>query len=203
MVEVSDLNQTITLLIFELVPGRMFIRHNFFGFVNKKVKMAGSQFAIDFLKELESEIESTRKCIGRVPESLYDFKPHETSMKLGYLILLVAQIPKWFSIMIRDREINFQTYKQAEPKTTAEMVKHFDENISEAKDAFEKVTDEDLKKHFVLRNGDQVHIDSPIRENLVSTLNHWIHHRGQLTVYMRMNGIKVPSIYGPSADENW
>jgi len=165
--------------------------------------MAEITFAKDFLQELESEIASTRKCLERVPDSLYEFKPHETSMKMGYLVLLVAQIPKWFSIMVRDKEINFKTYEPGEPKNTADMVKHFDENIEEAKKALASVSEKDLSDHFVLRNGDQVHIDSPVKENLVSTLNHWIHHRGQLTVYMRMNGIKVPSIYGPSADENW
>ena len=80
------------------------------------------------------------------------------------------------------------------------MVNHFEENVSSAKQAFQQLLIEDLSKPFVLKNGDQIIISSPLNENISSTLNHWVHHRGQLTVYMRLNDILVPSIYGPSAD---
>jgi uncharacterized damage-inducible protein DinB len=81
------------------------------------------------------------------------------------------------------------------------MVNHFDENVNGAKQAFQELAIEDLSKPFVLKIGDQILINSPLDENISSTLNHWVHHRGQLTVYMRLNDIAVPSIYGPSADE--
>lgn len=155
----------------------------------------------EFLSELEAEVPATRKCIERIPEKLFDWKPHEKSMTLGYLTLLVAEIPKWIAVMIQTREINFQTFEHVQPTTTSEMVQHFDENVSEAKKAFKILSMEELAKPFVLRNGDQVLISSPLNENIRSTLNHWVHHRGQLTVYMRLNDILVPSIYGPSADE--
>lgn len=154
-----------------------------------------------FISEFEAEIPATRKCIERIPEKLFEWKPHERSMTLGYLTLLVAEIPNWIAAMITTREINFQAFKHFEPKTTTEMVKHFEENVKNAKEAFRSLSMEDLSKPFVLRNGDQVLISSPLIENLSSTLNHWVHHRGQLTVYMRLNDILVPSIYGPSADE--
>ena len=154
-----------------------------------------------FISEFEAEIPATRKCIERIPEKLFDWKPHEKSMTLGYLTLLVAEIPKWIAAMITTREIDFQTFKHFEPKTTSEMVNHFDENINNAKEAFLELLIEDLSKPFVLKNGDQIIISSPLNENISSTLNHWVHHRGQLTVYMRLNDILVPSIYGPSADE--
>jgi len=154
-----------------------------------------------FLSEFEAEIPSTRKCIERIPDKLFDWKPHEKSMTLGYLTLLVAEIPLWISSMIKTREIDFQTYKHVQPKTTSEMVNHFDENVKAAIQAFKGLSPDDLSKPFVLKNGNQIYISSPLDENISSTLNHWVHHRGQLTVYMRLNNILVPSIYGPSADD--
>ena len=154
-----------------------------------------------FISEFEAEIPATKKCIERIPEKLFNWKPHEKSMTLGYLTLLVAEIPMWISTMIKTREIDFKTFKHAEPRTTSEMVTYFDENVNGAKQAFQELSIEDLSKPFVLKNGDQIIISSPLNENISSTLNHWVHHRGQLTVYMRLNDILVPSIYGPSADE--
>ena len=154
-----------------------------------------------FMSEFEAEIPATRKCLERIPEKLYDWKPHVKSMALGYLTLLVAEIPMWLSSMINTRVIDFQTFKHFEATNTAEMVNHFDENIRGAKEAFRKLSSDDLDKPFVLKNGDHVLFSSPLIDNLSSTLNHWVHHRGQLTVYMRLNDILVPSIYGPSADE--
>ena len=154
-----------------------------------------------FSTEFKAEIPSTKKCIERIPEKLFDWKPHEKSMTMGYLTLLVAEIPKWITAMIKTREIDFQTFGHVQPKTTIEMVNHFDENVKGTEQAFKELTMEDLAKPFVLKNGDQILISSPLQENISSTLNHWVHHRGQLTVYMRLNDIPVPSIYGPSADD--
>ena len=154
-----------------------------------------------FSTEFKAEIPATKKCIERIPEKLFDWRPHEKSMTMGYLTLLVAEIPKWITTMIKRREIDFQTFGHVQPKTTIEMVNHFDENVKATEQAFKELTMEDLSKTFVLKNGDQILISSPLQENISSTLNHWVHHRGQLTVYMRLNDILVPSIYGPSADE--
>jgi len=154
-----------------------------------------------FISEFEAEIPASRKCIERIPEKLFDWKPHVKSMTLGYLTLLVSEIPNWITVMIKKREIDFQTFKHFQPKTPSEMVNHFDENVKGAQQALQFLTIEDLSKPFVLKNGDHILISSPLVENISSTLNHWVHHRGQLTVYMRLNDILVPSIYGPSADE--
>jgi len=154
------------------------------------------------VNEFQAEIPATRKCIERIPEKLYTWKPHETSMTMGYLTLLVAEIPLWIAVMIEEGVIDFKTFRHMKADTTQEMVAQFDQHISRAGAALKTLKEEQLSKPFVLRNGDKVMIDSPLLENLGSTLNHWVHHRGQLTVYMRLNGIAVPSIYGPSADEN-
>lgn len=122
-------------------------------------------------------------------------------MTMGYLTLLVAQIPKWIAVMIRVGEIDFQTFQHAQASATREMVARFDNNINDARQALKEMTTDQLSKSFVLKNGSHILINSPLIENLSSTLNHWVHHRGQMTVYMRLNGIDVPSIYGPSADE--
>jgi uncharacterized damage-inducible protein DinB len=103
--------------------------------------------------------------------------------------------------MIKAREIDFQTFKHFQAKTTSEMVNHFNENVNDAKKALQELSPEILTQSFVLKNGEQILFSSPLVENISSTLNHWVHHRGQMTVYMRLNDILVPSIYGPSADE--
>lgn len=158
-------------------------------------------FGKEFLHELEAEAPATRKCLERIPESLSDWKPHERSMSMGYLALLVAEIPKWITNIIEKSEIDFATFEHFKPKTTAELVAHFDENLQGAKNALQIVTNAALAEPFFLKNQGQVLFSSPKKENVGSSLNHWVHHRGQLTVYMRLNNIPVPSIYGPSADE--
>lgn len=158
-------------------------------------------FGTEFLKELEAEATATRKCLERIPESLFQWKPHEKSMTMGYLALLVAEIPKWISYMIEKSEIDFATYPRFEPKTTAELVRHFEECLKGAKNALQNVLNEELAELFYLKANGQTLFSSPKKENVVSTINHWVHHRGQLTVYMRLNDIPVPSIYGPSADD--
>ncbi len=155
----------------------------------------------EYLKELEAEIPSTRKCIERVPESLYDWKPHEKSMNMGYLTLLVAEIPKWITYMIEKGEIDFATFEHFKPNTTEELLKRFDANVQGAKKALGQLKNDQLSDIFSLKNNGQVLFSSPLKENIPSTINHLVHHRGQLTVYMRLNDIPVPSIYGPSADE--
>ena len=154
-----------------------------------------------FLSEFNAEVPATKKCLERVPEKLYAWKPHETSMAMGYLVLLVADIPRWILEMIRTREINFGTFGKKEASTTAAIVELLDENVKQVRKEFTGLAPEDLARHFILRDGDTILINSPLGDNISSTLNHWVHHRGQLTVYMRMNGIEIPSIYGPSGDE--
>ena len=163
--------------------------------------METSIFGKEFLAELEAEVQATRKCLERVSETLYDWKPHEKSMTMGYLVLLVAQIPKWITHIIEISEIDLATFSNFQPKTTKELVDHFDENIEGAKKALKKVSDQELSRSFSLKGNGQLIFTSPKKENVGSTLNHWVHHRGQLTVYMRLNDIAVPSIYGPSADD--
>jgi len=154
-----------------------------------------------FLNELQAESVSSRKCLERIPESVYGFKPHEKSMAMGYLTLLVAEIPLWITKTIEDSVINFATYQRFQLSTTAALLAYFEANLKSASNALANITDEQLSKPFELKHGEQLLMSSPKLESIGSTLNHWVHHRGQLTVYMRLNDIAVPSIYGPSADD--
>jgi uncharacterized damage-inducible protein DinB len=154
-----------------------------------------------FLKELEAEAPATRKCLERMKEELFDWKPHEKSMQMGYLALLIADIPRWITHMIENGEINFQTYEQRQAKTAGELLKLFDENMETARKALSEISDEGLHETFTLKNGDKVLMTMPKGESVGSTIHHWVHHRGQLTVYMRLNDIPVPAIYGSSADD--
>jgi uncharacterized damage-inducible protein DinB len=153
------------------------------------------------LHELNAEYRATRACLERVPESLFEYKPHARSMSLGYLVLLVAEIPLWIKHMVTDGEIDFVTFKHASPKTTLELVAHFEDNISRAREALKATNDEELESNFTLKANGQVLYTSKKINDIGITINHWVHHRGQLTVYMRLNDIDVPSIYGPSADD--
>lgn len=155
----------------------------------------------EFAKEIESEVRATRKCLEAIPDNLYKYKPHEKSMELGYLSLLVADIPRWIVHMIERPEIDLATYESFELSTTAALVKRFDDNIEAVTRILDKVSNDELDSKFELKVAGKVVMSTTKKESIQQSINHWIHHRGQLTVYMRLNDILVPSIYGPSADE--
>ena len=159
------------------------------------------QLTTYFVEEIQAESIASRKCLERIPESVYGFKPHERSMEMGYLTLLVADIPKWIWVMVTDSVVDFATYQHFQLSDTAALLKHYEENLEGAITALKNITEEQVKKDFTLRRGEQVLYTSPKLQSIGETINHWVHHRGQLTVYMRLNDIAVPSLYGPSADE--
>ena len=154
-----------------------------------------------YANEMRSEAAATRKCLERIPVSLYEYKPHEKSMALGYLALLVAEIPNWIAYIVEKGEIDFGTFPHFQAKTAEELVKHFDDNMQAAVKALKGMTNEKFNDQFALKNKGQLLFQSSKKDNVSSSINHWVHHRGQLTVYMRLNDIAVPSIYGPSADD--
>lgn len=155
-----------------------------------------------YLEELETEVPATRKCLERIPiDKLFNWKPHPKSMTMGYLALIVAEIPKWITHIVEKEYIDFATFEHVEIKTTEELLNYFDKNMENVKKALQNVSDEELNKPFSLKNKGQVLFTASKKYNVESSINHLVHHRGQLTVYMRLNEIPVPSIYGPSADE--
>ncbi|MBX3243697.1 MAG: damage-inducible protein DinB [Acidobacteria bacterium] len=154
----------------------------------------------EYIRELEGEARATRDCLANVPMDKPEYVPHEKSMQLGYLAILVADIPRWIQYMIEQGTIDFQTYQQKQAKSSEDLVALFDENLANAKAALSSITDSELSNIFTLKNGDQVYLTQPLSESISEAINHMVHHRGQLTVYLRLNDIAVPSIYGPSAD---
>ena len=155
-----------------------------------------------YIAELKAEAPATRKCLERISETTFDFKPHPSSMAMGYLALLVAEIPLWITYIIEKGEVDFTTYPRFQPKNNKQLVDHFEKNLHDATQAMTRATEVSLSGDFQLKDNGKILFTSPKMAMIGSTLNHWVHHRGQLTVYMRMKEIPVPSVYGPSADDN-
>jgi uncharacterized damage-inducible protein DinB len=155
-----------------------------------------------FLAELEREAAATRRTLERVPDGRYDWKPHEKSMTFGYLAELVARLPSWPVFIINQDELELTTYKQPPLRTSSELVQALDEGVAKTREALENTTDEHLMTSWRLKVGGKVVSEQPrhiaIRD---AVFNHLAHHRGQLTVYLRLNDAPVPAIYGPSADD--
>jgi uncharacterized damage-inducible protein DinB len=158
------------------------------------------------LAELNREVERSRRALEEVPEGMYDWKPHDRSMIFGYLTDMVATIPSWIAMEVTQDELDIApadgpTMKREAKKTSAELIAALDTSAADARDALKKTTDEHLETTWRLKARGAVVQAAPRYEMIQDTINHWTHHRGQMTVYLRLMGAKVPSIYGPSADD--
>lgn len=154
--------------------------------------------------ELQYEAATTRKCLERIPAEKFGWQPHEKSMAMGKLAAHMAEMFGWVNETIEKPELDFATmdYKPFDPQTTAELVEFFDKNIAQANESLKNASDETLLANWKMRNGEKIFVDMPriaVLRGLI--LKHIVHHRGQLSVYLRLNDIPVPEIYGPSADE--
>jgi uncharacterized damage-inducible protein DinB len=157
-----------------------------------------------FLAELEQEGKVAREVLSRVPADKFDWKPHEKSMSFGKLASHVAEMVSWTGPTLQQPELDFSKidYKPFEPTSTEDLLEYFDKNLAEAADVLRNTTDEQFMEDWTMRNGDKIYFTMPKVVCMRSfVMNHIIHHRGQLSVYLRLNDIAVPSIYGPSADE--
>ncbi|HYU35054.1 MAG TPA: DinB family protein [Thermoanaerobaculia bacterium] len=159
------------------------------------------------LPQFDQEMATTRKLLERVPDDRIGWKPHEKSMSLGRLATHLAELAGFGSrIMEQDSlDVSSRVGSGYQPKvleSSREMVELFDENVRNSRAEIEKAEDQDLLKHWSLRNGEQVIFNLP-RVAVLQTMliSHSIHHRGQLSVYLRLNDVPLPSIYGPTADE--
>ena len=160
-----------------------------------------------FRSELDREVERSRKALKEVPEGKFDWKPHEKSMIFGYLANMVATIPMWLTMQIDKDELDVapaegSNMPQERPETSAALVEALDKAAAGARSALEKTTDDHLLTSWRLLARGKVVMEAPRYEMIQDTINHWAHHRGQMTVYLRLMGAKVPAIYGPSADDN-
>jgi uncharacterized damage-inducible protein DinB len=157
------------------------------------------------LAELDREVDRSRRALQQVPEGKYDWKPHDKSMNFGYLVDMVATIPSWIAMEVTKDELDVapaQPTMRPEPKkTSAALLEALDKSAADARAALKKTTDEHLKMPWQLKARGEVVQEAPRYEMIQDTINHWAHHRGQMTVYLRLMGEKVPAIYGPSADD--
>ena len=160
-----------------------------------------------FLKQLEQETALNRKVIERVPEGRNDWKPHQKSMALGYLAALVASMPAWVAFMIEGDQLDFEdpsadSFRTRAVETRAELAGLVEDAYAKAKRALEGTDEKHLNDRWRLVSGNRV-LAEGARYVMISdaVFSHLAHHRGQLTVYLRLNEAAVPALYGPSADE--
>jgi uncharacterized damage-inducible protein DinB len=159
-----------------------------------------------FLSELDREVGRSRRALEQVPEGKYDWKPHEKSMIFGYLADLVATMPTWLAMEIAQDELDVapadgRQMKQTRKETSEALLKALDDAAAKARAALEQTTDDFLTTPWRLLARGQVVLEQPRHVMIRDTINHWAHHRGQLTVYLRLMGATVPALYGPSADD--
>ncbi len=160
------------------------------------------------LPEFDHEMANTRKTLERVPDGKLDWKPHEKSTAMGGLATHLSNLPTWVIYTINQESLDLAPegvpLPPMEPaKSRSELLEVFDSNVAKARAAIAAVSDEELFKGWTLLHGGRQLLTLPKVAVLRSfVMNHNIHHRAQLGVYLRLNDIPVPSIYGPSADES-
>jgi uncharacterized damage-inducible protein DinB len=156
-----------------------------------------------FLQELEHEAHATRRVLERVPDAHLDWRPHPKSYSLGQLALHVAQIPGGVATLAMQSPAAPPARVQKRPASSADLVPALRESVATAKSVLANTTDAAMMETWRLVAGDRELMAMPRAAFLRAImLNHWYHHRGQLLVYLRQLEVPVPSVYGPSADEN-
>ncbi len=157
------------------------------------------------LPEFEQEMANTRKILEKIPEDKFDFKPHEKSMSLGHLAGHVAELSGWGTSVLETELLTFgPEHKPFDPKTRKEVLDLFEQGVKKTSERLAEASDEHLSKNWTLKFGDYTILSMPRADVLRSVvLNHVIHHRAQLGVYLRLNDIALPGMYGPSADETF
>lgn len=159
------------------------------------------------LPEFDYEMANTRKTLERIPDDKFGYKPHEKSFAMGALATHISHIPTWAAMTIKTESLDIAPpgeppMKMEEAHNNKELIALFDKNVGEARAALEGVSDEHLMKPWTLLSGGKEVLTQPRIALLRGfVMSHIIHHRAQLTVYLRLNNIPVPSLYGPSADE--
>jgi len=158
------------------------------------------------LNELESEADKSRRALECVPDGKHDWKPHDRSMIFGYLADMVANIPTWVTMIVKQDELDVNppggSQRQREPNTTSTaLLAALDKGMSDARAALTATDDGHLETSWQLLAGGRPVLQMSRHLMIRDTINHWVHHRGQMTVYLRLMGARVPALYGPSADD--
>ena len=156
--------------------------------------------ALDF----DQEMNSTRKLLERIPldDAHRNYKPHEKSMPLDRLATHVAELPSWAKLALTSELFELKPgFQPRIAKSRAELLEIFDQSVKEGRMAIDAATEEDMQKSWSFKFGETIAFTAPRTSVLRSFINHLVHHRAQLGVYLRINGIAIPGMYGPSADE--
>ncbi|MCC6287828.1 MAG: hypothetical protein IT249_08085 [Chitinophagaceae bacterium] len=154
--------------------------------------------------ELKHEASNTRKILSRIPEAHFDWKPHEKSMTIGRLASHIAELTLWAGLITNANEFDFAktAFNRCKATNSKELLEAFEQNLEQAVAVLQSAADETLNENWILCRGEIVVVNLPKKVALRTMLmNHIIHHRGQLSVYLRLLNIPVPGMYGPSADE--
>jgi uncharacterized damage-inducible protein DinB len=160
------------------------------------------------LAEFDQEMATTRKHLERVPAKDADWKPHAKSMTLGALAAHVAEVPSWIKGILTQAELDFNppggpAYASPTFESTPKLLAFFDEQVQQARAAIAATSDKDFQATWTLKSGGAAFFTTPRIAVMRSfVLNHLYHHRGQLTVYLRLRNVPVPQTYGPTADES-
>ena len=160
-----------------------------------------------FTDQLEREVAASRKVLERVPEGRDDWKPHERSMPMGYLAVLVAQMPAWIAMMLATTELNLDdkassgNFQVKASESREALLKLADDSREKAKSALLDATEDHFNVVWSFKMHGKTLSSGPRHQQIADAFTHLAHHRGQLTVYLRLNQIPVPAIFGPSADE--
>ena len=163
--------------------------------------------SIKFLTdELDRETKRSRRALEELPDDKRSWKPHDRSMAFGPLADMVATIPTWIAMILTQDELDIAPKDGGRPKsepltTSADYIAALDAAAATARKALDGSSEAHLQKRWKLLAGGTVVSETTRFAMLTDTINHWVHHRGQMTVYLRLMGAKVPALYGPSADD--
>ena len=157
----------------------------------------------ELLQELTLEAEVTRRFLQRVPFDKADFRPTEKSESLGRLAIHVAEIIEWWTSVVKTSKLDFINYKTKEINSTKELLDYFDYLLEDAKTSLTNVKDETFNENWTMAHGEEVLFTLPKKQVArLFCMNHLVHHRAQLGMYLRLLDVPVPSTYGPSADHD-
>ena len=160
-------------------------------------------FADTLLPEFDEEMKTTRRLLERVPDDKGTWKPHEKSFPLGHLAQLISSMPGWITNALTEDKLDLARASGYSYEKTQSLLDSFDKNVKEARKAIQEANDSDLNEPWSLVMGDKVLMTAPRTVVARQDINHLVHHRGQLSVYLRLLDVPIPSIYGPTADEPW
>ncbi len=155
------------------------------------------------LKEMDREIEITRKMLSRIPEDKFQWQPHEKSMTIERLAVHIAELPTWVSMALNTTELDFATtpYNPKSISSSTDLMAHVEESYNTGRARLTQATEEELLKLWTLKNGELILVCEPVLDIIRMSYNQIVHHRAQLGVNLRLLNIPIPGSYGPSADE--